>query len=89
MIHGEQDTYIKPDMGRSLAALANGGCEFWLVEGAKHNHALHVAGAEYHDRVLRFFERHLAAAEALSAADEDTPAPAQQESQLCVPALGG
>ena len=34
--------------------------EFWLVEGAKHNQALHVAGDEYRRRVLEFFERHLA-----------------------------
>jgi fermentation-respiration switch protein FrsA (DUF1100 family) len=60
MIHGEADTYIKPDMARALFDEAGEPKEFWLVEGAKHNGALHAAGAEYRERVLRFFERHLA-----------------------------
>ncbi|MFO0842863.1 MAG: alpha/beta hydrolase [Gemmataceae bacterium] len=59
MIHGGQDTYIKPEMAKALFELAAQPREFWLVEGAKHNQALHLAGAEYRDRVLRFFERHL------------------------------
>jgi pimeloyl-ACP methyl ester carboxylesterase len=61
MIHGECDNYIKPAMARALLECARGPKEFWLVEGAKHNQALHRAGAEYRARVLRFFEQHLAA----------------------------
>jgi len=64
MIHGGQDTYIKPDMARALYECAGEPREFWLVEGAKHNLALQVAGDEYRERVLRFFERHLASAPA-------------------------
>lgn len=60
MIHGGQDTYIKPDMAKDLFDRAAEPREFWLVEGAKHNQALHLAGEEYRERVLRFFERHLA-----------------------------
>jgi fermentation-respiration switch protein FrsA (DUF1100 family) len=60
MIHGESDTYIKPDMARALFDRAGEPKEFWLVDGAKHNGALHAAGAEYRERVLRFFEKHLA-----------------------------
>jgi fermentation-respiration switch protein FrsA (DUF1100 family) len=60
MIHGGLDAYIKPEMARSLFARAAEPREFWLVEGAKHNQALHLAGEEYRGRVLRFFERHLA-----------------------------
>jgi fermentation-respiration switch protein FrsA (DUF1100 family) len=59
MIHGEADTYIKPDMARTLFDEAREPKEFWLVEGAKHNGALHAAEKEYRDRVLRFFARHL------------------------------
>jgi dipeptidyl aminopeptidase/acylaminoacyl peptidase len=59
MIHGEGDTYIKPDMARTLFDEASQPKEFWLVEGAKHNGALHAAETEYRDRVLRFFARHL------------------------------
>jgi pimeloyl-ACP methyl ester carboxylesterase len=60
MIHGKSDTYIKPDMARRLFDLARAPKEFWLVESAKHNQALQVAGDEYRQRVLRFFEQHLA-----------------------------
>jgi dipeptidyl aminopeptidase/acylaminoacyl peptidase len=60
MIHGELDTYIKPEMARALFEQAGEPREFWLVPQAKHNQALQAAGAEYRQRVLDFFERHLA-----------------------------
>ena len=56
MIHGGADTYIKPEMARDLFVRARQPKEFWLVEGAKHNQALHVAGEEYRQRVLTFFQ---------------------------------
>jgi pimeloyl-ACP methyl ester carboxylesterase len=59
MIHGGADTYIKPEMAQALFNLAGPPKEFWLVEGAKHNQALQVAGDEYRQRVLTFFETHL------------------------------
>jgi uncharacterized protein len=62
MIHGGADNYIKPDMARALFARAGGAKEFWLVEKAKHNQAMHVANGEYRRRVREFFDRHLAAA---------------------------
>src|SRR6266849_3306416 len=43
MIHGEGDTYIKPEMARALFARAGGPKEFWRVAGAKHSQGLHVA----------------------------------------------
>jgi pimeloyl-ACP methyl ester carboxylesterase len=60
MIHGEQDTYIKPHTARALFERAGEPKELWLVPGAKHNQALHVAGPAYRQKVLRFFEEHLA-----------------------------
>jgi pimeloyl-ACP methyl ester carboxylesterase len=60
MIHGGGDTYIKPDMARSLFERARGPKELWIVDGAKHNQALPVAGDEYHRRVRKFFDAHLA-----------------------------
>jgi fermentation-respiration switch protein FrsA (DUF1100 family) len=60
MIHGEGDTYIKPDMARSLYERASGTKKLWIVPKAKHNQALHVAGAEYNRLVVEFFDRHLA-----------------------------
>jgi pimeloyl-ACP methyl ester carboxylesterase len=60
MIHGGGDTYIKPEMARALYERAGQPKDFWLVEGAKHNQALQVAGDDYHGRVLSFFLTHLA-----------------------------
>ena len=59
MIHGGADTYIKPDMAQALFDRARNPKQFWLVEGAKHNQALQVAGEEYRRRVVNFFENHL------------------------------
>jgi uncharacterized protein len=59
MIHGKADTYIKPEMAGWLFAMARQPKELWFVENAKHNHALQVAGEEYRQRLLRFFEQHL------------------------------
>lgn len=61
MIHGDGDTYIKPDMARKLFDRASGSPKkLWLVPKAKHNQALHVAGEEYSRAVVEFFDRHLA-----------------------------
>jgi pimeloyl-ACP methyl ester carboxylesterase len=65
MIHGGDDTYIKPDMARALFEMARPPKEFWLVPEAKHNQAFHQAGAEYRRRVLEFFDRYLALAGAV------------------------
>lgn len=60
MIHGGADSYIKPEMAEKLFAEAR-RCpkELWVVPRAKHNQALHVAGDEYHARVVAFFDRQL------------------------------
>ncbi len=68
MIHGGADTYIKPEMARALFELAGAPKELWLVEGAKHNQAVHVANGEYKRRVRAFFDTHLAAPAPPSAA---------------------
>ncbi len=59
MIHGANDTYIKPEMARALFERAGGPKEFWLVEGAKHNQALQAAAGDYERRVRDFFDTHL------------------------------
>jgi pimeloyl-ACP methyl ester carboxylesterase len=59
MIHGGGDNYIKPEMARSLFERARNPKDFWLVDKAKHNQALDVAGDEYRRRVLAFFDTHL------------------------------
>jgi pimeloyl-ACP methyl ester carboxylesterase len=60
VIHGEKDTYIKPDIARKLFDFAREPKAFWLVPSAKHNQALHVAAEDYQRRVLEFFVEHLA-----------------------------
>jgi uncharacterized protein len=59
MIHGGGDTYIKPGMAQSLFNIAREPKEFWLIDGAKHNQAINVAGDDYRARVLEFFQNHL------------------------------
>jgi pimeloyl-ACP methyl ester carboxylesterase len=59
MIHGEADTYIKPEMALALFACAAEPKECWLVPGAKHNQAFHLAQEEYIQRVRQFFLKHL------------------------------
>lgn len=60
MIHGEKDSYIRPSMAKALYDCAREPKDFWLVPGARHNQAIEVAGAEYHERVVAFFDEYLA-----------------------------
>jgi len=60
MIHGGADSYVKPELAQALLQHVGGPSEFWLVPGAKHNQALNRARDDYQQRVLRFFESHLA-----------------------------
>jgi pimeloyl-ACP methyl ester carboxylesterase len=59
MIHGGGDTYIKPEMALSLYKRTRQPKELWVVDGAKHNQSLQIAGAEYSARLVRFFDAHL------------------------------
>lgn len=61
MIHGEGDTYIKPEMAQALFGRARGVKDLWIVPKAKHNQALQIAEEEYTRRVAAFFDTHLAA----------------------------
>lgn len=60
MIHGESDSYIRPEMADELFQKAGQPREFWLVPGARHNQAIQLVGDEYRARVLAFFKTHLA-----------------------------
>jgi pimeloyl-ACP methyl ester carboxylesterase len=62
MIHGGGDTYIRPEIARALFEKARQPREFWLVPDAKHNQAVQSNSVEYRERILRFFEKHLAVA---------------------------
>ena len=74
MIHGGGDTYIKPEMAQTLFDRARQPKELWLVKGAKHNQAFHLANGEYQRRVLAFFTAHLADGEPGESTPQ-TPAP--------------
>ena len=79
MIHGEADTYIKTDMARALADRARGPCEFWVVDGAKHNQALQSPATRLPPpRPRPFFDAHLAG----------EPAPASSRPPPCHGANG-
>jgi len=60
MIHGGNDTYIRPEWARELFDRAGQPKELWIVEGAKHNQAVQVAVEEYQQRICQFFLMHLA-----------------------------
>jgi alpha-beta hydrolase superfamily lysophospholipase len=60
MIHGSADNYIKPEMAKILYQRAGRPKEFWLVDGAKHNQSMSLAGDEYKRRIRSFFDAHLA-----------------------------
>ena len=65
MIHGEGDTYIKPQMARDLVERIDSQKELWLIPKAKHNQCHLVAGEEYARRVVAFFDKYLATAKPL------------------------
>jgi pimeloyl-ACP methyl ester carboxylesterase len=60
LIHGERDSYIAADHCRYLYALAPQPKYLWIVPGAKHNQAAIVEPAQYAERTVAFFDRHLA-----------------------------
>ena len=59
-VHGQRDTYVPVELACELHARAGQPSFSWIVAGAKHNLAVNVAGAEYHERLGAFFDRYLA-----------------------------
>jgi len=60
MIHGQKDTYIKPEMAESLLEMAaSTEKRLWIVANAKHNCALTVQTEEYPRQLTEFFSAHL------------------------------
>jgi pimeloyl-ACP methyl ester carboxylesterase len=55
MVHGEKDSYIGPDIARTLFEMAGDPKELWVVPKAKHNRCREMAGVEYTDRIAMFF----------------------------------
>ena len=74
MIHGVLDTYIKPEMARTLFKMCNSPKKLWVVPGARHNMAMQVAPEEYKNRVLNFFDSYLASVSSVEAASKQLEA---------------
>lgn len=54
---GAKDGYVPPQVVQQLASLCNKpASEVWVVEGAKHNQERLVAGEEYDQRIVQFFQ---------------------------------
>ena len=58
--HGTADELIKPVYSEAVWARANEPKQLWLLNGAKHSDMVEVGGEEYRQRVVEFFEEHLA-----------------------------
>ncbi len=58
LVHGMSDTNIPPSHSRRLASLPRVSVYLWEVPDAGHVQVLHKAGAEYRERVLRWFSAH-------------------------------
>ena len=94
MIHGEADTYIKPDMAKALfRRVRTPEKQLWLVPKAKHNQAPQIAPEEYHKRLVDFFDDHLGdirspqkstAVPMPVSVDPNTPVPAEIPSESVV-----
>ncbi|OWK38147.1 alpha/beta hydrolase [Fimbriiglobus ruber] len=83
MIHGQADAYIKPAMAQKLFDRAASQRKWlWVVPGAKHNQALHVAGSEYTATLTRFFDSHIEGASGDSGTFLSPIAPAAAKQKL-------
>jgi pimeloyl-ACP methyl ester carboxylesterase len=60
LIHGERDQYVPLEVAHQLRRQLAGRCKLWLVRSANHNQAIHMARAQYEQRLVRFFLHHLA-----------------------------
>jgi len=58
-IGGAEDQHTTPEEMREMVAAAADPKELWMVPKARHVDLCRFAGAEYRDRILRFFDRHL------------------------------
>ena len=58
MIHGERDTYIGPEIARSLFDHAREPKELWLVPEAKHNRCRECEPEAYAARLTEFLDQY-------------------------------
>ena len=60
LIHGEKDSFIPVAQSQMLYSLAQGPRYLWIVPAAKHNQSVVVQPGQYGERIVRFFDEHLA-----------------------------
>jgi fermentation-respiration switch protein FrsA (DUF1100 family) len=54
VFHGTADVLVPMDMGRRVAAAAQGPVEFVMIEGAGHNETYDVGGKAYREKLANF-----------------------------------
>ncbi len=62
-IHGEKDSYVRPEQARRIYEQAQEPKFLWIVPKAKHNHAVDEAPELYCERTAAFFRQYLLNAE--------------------------
>jgi pimeloyl-ACP methyl ester carboxylesterase len=67
-IHGERDTYVPPELTRTLYQLKPGDKDLWICADAKHNQAVATDPKTYARKLTEFFGRHLAGEASAAAA---------------------
>ncbi|MFQ5491228.1 MAG: alpha/beta hydrolase [Phycisphaerae bacterium] len=60
LIHGQRDGFIPVSQSQMLYEVAGGPKYLWIVPGAKHNQSAIVQPEAYGQRLVRFFDEHLA-----------------------------
>ncbi len=58
-IHGQKDSYVRPDQAELLHRVAGEPKYLWIVLKAKHNQSVTTAPAEYAARTTAFFNKYL------------------------------
>ena len=59
-IHGQCDSYIPSSQAELLYSFAGQPKYLWIVPGARHNESVVIQPTQYAQRVVAFFDRHLA-----------------------------
>ena len=59
-IHGQRDTYIRPEQAEAMFRLKPGAKDLWICPDAKHNQAVATDPKMYAAKLVEFFGRRLA-----------------------------
>ena len=59
-IHGQRDSYVRPDQAELLYNVAGKPKYLWIVPDAKHNQSVNTSPEEYTARTVAFFRKYLA-----------------------------